>query len=233
MPSVDEIAGQITGANVPVLFVDTCILLDVIRSTSRCLPNYARQALELLKLISSTPPSCLLVISSIVPAEWNENAPEVTAEIIRHLAEMDEQSSHFHDACESLDLSAGFGRAGYSGLGLAEKLRDLSHRILGHAICLTADDESRSRAVARVIGRIPPSKKNGQVKDCAIIEEYLAVCRHLNLSGFGRRRIFCTSNTNDYCEAGKGLHSKLASDFVACDLSFTTNLPWAIHELTH
>ena len=233
MPSVDEIAGQITGANVPVLFVDTCILLDIIRSTNRCLPNYARQALELLKLISSTPAPCLLVISSIVPTEWDENAAEVTVEVTRHLAKMEEQSSHFHDACEALDVPVGFGRASYARLGLAGKLRDLSHKILSNALCLGVDDESRSRAVARVIGRIPPSKKNGEVKDCAIIEEYLAVCRHLNLSDFGKRRIFCTSNTSDYCEAGKGLHSTLASDFVSCGLSFTTNLPWAVHELTH
>ena len=50
MPSIDEVAEQITAAAVPVLLLDTCILLDIIRSTHRCLQNYAARALELLRL---------------------------------------------------------------------------------------------------------------------------------------------------------------------------------------
>jgi hypothetical protein len=90
MPSVDEVAGRITATGVPALFLDTCILLDIIRSTHRCLPDYAAQASELLKLASA-----------------------------------------------------------------------------------------------------------------------------------------------DYCEIGGRLHPALDSEFIACDLTFTTNLPWAVHEITH
>jgi len=67
MPSIDDVGEQILVAAVPVLFLDTCILLDIIRSTHRCLPNCAARALELLELISTSPPKCLAVISSVVP----------------------------------------------------------------------------------------------------------------------------------------------------------------------
>jgi hypothetical protein len=233
MPNIDEAVGQIETAAVPVLFVDTCILLDIIRSTDRCLPNYTDRALELLKLTSTSPPKCLVVISSIVPIEWNANANEVTTQVNRHLAKMEEQSSHFHDACEAFGISAGFGRAGYTRLSLAEYLRDLSQQLLGNALCLDPNDECMARAVGRVISDLPPSRKNGEVKDCAIIEELLAVCRRLHSAGFAQKRAFCTSNTADYCEVGKGLHPMLATEFASCDLSFTTNLPWAVHEITH
>ena len=126
-----------------------------------------------------------------------------------------------------------FGRAGYAHWGLVEKLRDLSQRILDGAIQLGADQESRAKAVERVISNRPPSRKRGEVKDCAIIEECLATCRKSQAAGFAGKRVFCTSNTRDYCETGGRLHPALESEFIACDLTFTTNLPWAVHEITH
>jgi hypothetical protein len=232
MPNIDEIAAQITAADVPVLFLDTCVLLDIIRSTDRCDPNDARHASELLKLISKPIPQCLLVISSHVCDEWDANAPRVTEEVISHLAKMEKQSSHFHDACEALDVRVGFGRASYTRLGLAEKLRDLSHMLLSEAIYIHDDDDITSRVFARLKSGIPPSKKNGQWMDCFIIEGCLAVCRRLHASGFARKCVFCTSNTNDYCDSGKQLHSKLADEFSSCTLLFTRTLPWALNKIT-
>jgi hypothetical protein len=233
MASIDEVANQIATAGVPALFLDTCILLDIIRSTYRCLPDYAARASELLRLNSSAPPSCLVVVSSIVPHEWNANAQTVTGEIVRHFEKMEEHSSHFHDACQALGITVPFGRASYSRAGLAEGLRDLSSRILDGAIHLDADNESRARAVERVLRKTPPSQKGGEVKDSTIVEEYLAVCRRLQAVGFARKRVFCTSNATDYCEAGGRLHPVLDSEFIACSLTFTANLPWAVYEITH
>ena len=233
MPSIDEVAGQITAAGAPVLFLDTCILLDIIRSTNRCLSNYTTNASELLRLASKAPPACLVVVSSIVCDEWSANAKGVTNEIVRHYSKMEEQSSHFHTACQDLGIALPFGRAGYAQVGLAERLRDLSSQVLNTALRLDVDNEIWAKAVARVVNNLPPSRKGGEVKDCAIIEEYLAVCGRLQAAGFTGKRVFCTSNTEDYCEAGGKPHSTLAVEFAANALTFTTNLPWAIHEITH
>ena len=146
---------------------------------------------------------------------------------------MEEHSAHFHDACQALGIAAPFGRSSYAQLGLAEALRDLSNEILDLALCLDADDGSRSRAVTRVVRKIPPSQRSGEVKDSAIIEEYLAVCRQLQAAGFARKRVFCTSNTSDYCEAGSQLRASLEAEFYASGLIFTANLPWAVHEIAH
>ena len=50
-----------------------------------------------------------------------------------------------------------------------------------------------------------------------------------------RKRVFCTSNTKDYCEAGVGPNSipYLRLEFDGCVLTFTANLPWAVDEITH
>jgi hypothetical protein len=100
------------------------------------------------------------------------------------------------------------------------------------AVHLGADDKTRSRAVERVIDKRAPSRNSGEVKDSAIIEECLKVCQELQEAGLACKRVFCTSNTNDYC-SGKVFHSDLVGEFAASSLVFTANLPWAVHEITH
>jgi hypothetical protein len=120
----------------------------------------------------------------------------------------------------------------YAQLGVAGRLRDLSRQLLDKAVCLDADAGCRLRAFERVVDKRPPSEKSGEVKDSAIIEEYPGVCQRLQAAGFARERVFCTSNTSDYCAASAQPHPDLKAEFDACGLTFTTNLPWAVHEIT-
>lgn len=69
MPSIDEAVKALIATDRPILFLDTCILLDIIRSTHRCLAKYAEHATELAALASADPPGCSMVVSSIVPQE--------------------------------------------------------------------------------------------------------------------------------------------------------------------
>jgi hypothetical protein len=230
MASIDDAVNALLAADRPVLVLDTCMLLDIIRSTHRCLSNYTERGLELSRLASSTPPGCTIVVSSIVPQEWSDNAQAVVEETARHLRKMEEQSSHFHDACQALGIAVASPRTQYGQSRLAEALQDLSQSLIDGAVRLDADADSHVRAVARVVNRTPPALRR-EVKDSAIIEEYLAVCRGLQAAGFARKQIFCTSNTEDYCTAGGRLHVNLAAEFAAFTLTFTTSLPWALHEM--
>jgi hypothetical protein len=170
-------------------------------------------------------------VSSVVPAEWHANAVGVTDEVKRHLTKIQDQSTHFHNACQSLGFSPGFGRAAYHSPGLAEKLRDLSQQILNISIPLDADSESRVRAFNRIMTSTPPAKKGAEVKDCTILEEYLELCRVARAAGFAKKLVFCTSNTRDYCLPGGAPHHNLAADYGAVGLVFTTNLTHATHEI--
>src|SRR5262249_1393290 len=86
MPSIAAVEAQLRAANRPVLFPDTCILLDIIRATLRCLgTHYVRSAVELRGLLGAAPPECALVVASVVPTEWNNNAANTRDEVRRHL----------------------------------------------------------------------------------------------------------------------------------------------------
>ncbi len=232
MPSIALVASQLIVSDLPVIFLDTCILLDVIRAIKRRYANCVAKASELHTAVTAAPAQCSLVVSHLVRHEWAVNEPGLLMEAGRHLAEIEDQSGHFHDACAVLGIAPGFARANYAGHKMAEKLRDLSQQLLNSGIEVEADNECSGRAINRVIHNIPPSTKGGEVKDCTILEEYLAVCRTLEVAGFAKKRVFCTSNTSDCCEP-RGLHAELAQDFAAVGLRFTTNLPWGFHDVTH
>ncbi len=231
MPSIAATEAQLRADNRPVLFLDTCILLDVIRATYRCLGGYVQRAAELHGLLTSAPPQGVLVVAAMVPTEWADNAQNVRDEVRSHLAKIQDQARHFHDACAALGMGLTFGRPLYPGVGLAERLYDLSQQLLNLALRLDSDAGCMTRGVGRVIAKIAPSKQGGEVKDCVIVEECLELTRQLRANGFARKCVFCTSNRDDYGGPGGGLHPALATDFAAASLNFTSNLPWAVHEL--
>jgi hypothetical protein len=233
MPSLTDAALQLQAAGLPILFLDTCSIVDVIRGPIR--PDHLRgcvaAAVELLLLASSAPTRCSLVVGSFVPGEWLSYALPTADDLRKHLGRLDEQASAFHDACNSLSITLAFGRPTYAGAGLIDHLHGLSKHLLDASLRLDPHNDTNLRAFARAASNTPPSRKGGEIKDCTIAEEYLEVCRLLHGARFACKLIFCTSNTNDYCDAGGVLHPGLAADFAAVGLNFVTNLPWAVHQL--
>jgi len=230
MPSITAVADQLVAADLPALFSDTCILLDVIRSIERCDADCIAKASGLLDAATVAPIRCQLIVSNIVRYEWGAHDVALTAKAARHLLKLEELSKHFHDACSVFGITPSFARANYSGYGIADQLHDLARRIVDRSLIVESDDECSGRAVQRVMHNVPPSEKGGGVKDCTILEEYLATCRQARAGGFQKRLVYCTSNTNDYCDGG-ALHAVLRPDFVAVGLQFTTNLGWGYYEL--
>lgn len=231
MPGVAEVTDQLIAAALPVIFLDTCILLDVIRAVKRRSPNHVDHAIKLLNAATTVPTSCVVVVSHLVHLEWVKNQQSVLDEAKKHLSEIQEQSDHFHDACDNFGIARSFARASYTGSGLADRLHDLSKRILDSTTIIDSDKECNQLALERVYHYRPPSKQGREIKDCVIIEECLAVCRGLQADGFSRNLVFCTSNTTDYCERPHQPHPDLAADFLAVGLRFTASLPHGFHDL--
>jgi len=232
MPSIPVVADHIIAENLPAIFVDTCILLDVIRSIKRKSKDCAAHAMALHSAATTAPKQCIIVVSHLVRHEWDVHDQELLNEASRHLIDLEDYSGHFHDACGILGIGPGFSRANYAAHELAVKLHGLSRQLLDCAIVIDPDNECSGRAINRVIYNVPPSKKGGEAKDCTILEEYLAVARRLNDAGFQKRRVFCTSNTNDYCDP-VGLHASLAAEFAPINVRFTSNLGWGFYDVTH
>lgn len=232
MPTISAVCAQLVADGVPVLFADTCSLLDPIRAPFRIkkLGGSVRGAVDLSHLLISIPPAARLVTASFVAGEWRAHATPIADELRKHLAGLNAYAAEFHDTCALLGIVPEFARPSFDSVGLEDRLLDLSRQLLGQALPLEEQDNTNMRAFARAIKCVPPSKKGGEVKDCTIVEECLELCTQLRAAGFDRKLAFCTSNTDDYCEGGR-LHSRLAVDFAAVKLGFVTSLPWAVREL--
>jgi hypothetical protein len=233
MPSIADAVAQILTSGIPVLFADTCSLLDVIRAPLRPvdLPGCVEAAQDLVRL--TTPPvQCTLVVASFVPGEWLAHADSQVETVRIHVAGVDEESKRLHEFHGFLGIIPSFPAVEYGSLSLADGLADLSRRLLDGALHLDPDSNCVLRAYTRATNYMPPSLKGGEVKDSTIMEECLEVSRRLQAAGFSPKRIFCTSNKSDYCAKGSSrLHPALTADFLATGLTFATSLPWAINEI--
>jgi len=232
MPSLADAAVQVISTGAPVLFLDTCSLLDVIRAPARGLTDCVEVASELLAMAVGPPVQFSLVVGSFVPGEWHDHERKVLELLTKHLQGMQEQAAHFHDLCAHFGLTLPFGLPQYLASGLAARLHDTSRRLLQAALVLDRHPDTVARAFDRVaLTKRRPCRKGNQLEDCTIFEEYLQVCRHLRAGGFAGRAVFCTSNTEDYCAPGFTPHPEIAADCAAVGLSFTSTLPWALSEL--
>lgn len=86
MPTIAAAQAQLHAVDRPVLFLDTCVIIDIIRATMRCKgTTFVRSAVELRTMLTSAPPSCALVIASVVPTEWDNNAPKTVTRFVHTL----------------------------------------------------------------------------------------------------------------------------------------------------
>ena len=233
MPRIDEAVARIQAADIPVLFADTCILLDVIR-TPAGRPNCggaSRLHRNCWNCATVPPVRCTVVVASFVHGEWLVHARPEADSLREHLGRIDDEADRLHGFCGLMGITPPFSRPEYRRLSLAEGLHYLSRRLLDVALQLDPDHDCIFRAYGRASQYTPPSLKGGEVKDSTIIEECLEVSRRLGAAGFPRKRVFVTSNRRDYCEAGSHLHPLLSADFTAAGLGFATSLPWAVSEI--
>ena len=232
MPPFENVASLAVKMDVPVLFLDTCVLLDIVRLAidRRFQRGEAEAAKKLWEVAAGANPSCLLVVASLISKEWEDNVEKERKNGIEHIAKIDHQLNCFHEACLGLGVDVGQPKVRYADLGLVENLVELSKQLLDTAVRLDRDEGCRSRASDRAIERIPPALLKSELKDCIIIEEYLAVCRELKPLGHRKRRVFCTSNKADYCLDSE-LYPRLAADFADVGLEFSMKLALAVHKV--
>jgi hypothetical protein len=91
MASIADAVAQLAAADLPVLFADTCILVDVIRAPLRPaeLVGCVEAASELLDLVIAAPVRCSLVVASFVPGEWLEHAAREADNLRVFLSQID------------------------------------------------------------------------------------------------------------------------------------------------
>lgn len=222
MPTIPDTVVKIQAHPAPFIFLDTCVLLDIIRAPNRGAALTVGAAIELLKGATKDPPTVYLVIGCPTPTEWQEHVDEAVADCITAIncVEAVAQSWNFlgMPGIPALPMNA---------LLLLDRLRELSQDLLDAAILLDKDGDALSRAVERVIKSTLPAKKGGKgAKDSIILEHAICVTDALRKAGFAGTCVFVSSNTRDFAKSGTtALHPILQPDFdPPTNLQYAANL---------
>jgi len=226
VPTIPVTVATIQAHPAPVLFLDTCALLDVIRAPNRNAALAVEAATELLAATQRTPPTVYLVVGCPTPKEWSEHVDDAVVD------------------CEAAIACVGavaqtwsfLGLAGIPGLPLhalllSNRLKDLSQDLLDAAQLLDKEADALSRAIDRVIDSKLPARKGGKgAKDAVILEHALSLTNALRNAGFAQTCLFVSSNTHDFAVSGTTkLHPSLQPDFnPPTDLQYAVSLTQAV-----
>jgi len=226
--TIHEAIEDILAIPAPLLLIDTCSLLDIIRQPFRdYIPlETITAAIRLAKRSNSEPKDLRIVILSIVENEIEDHISSVSNELAKFINQIDDTITRLNNAFSIIGPFRPIPLYKNQHLCLHDELVKISNSLLHEAMIIREDDSCRLRGLDRLCSNTPPSKKGSQAKDCVIIEHYYELCRRLRDYGFNQPCVFTSSNTNDYLENGVLKHP-LESEFKSLDLIYTKNFAWA------
>lgn len=214
---------RLTAGGAPVLMLDTCALLDVVRDVTRkeAKGHLVRAAVSILDAAEQG--RLELLIADQVRTELNANLQgvqeEASAKLTKFLKQVEEVS----------DIAAVYGAVGsVAAAHLSDhvvRARAILDRLLPRAMSVSPGPEVAQRAFHRVSHAVLPSRPGKEsMKDCHIIETYLETAAQLRQAGFSGHMVFGSSNTDDYHDKGTNrLHQSLAAEFAAFNLEYGSN----------
>jgi len=217
MTEINVIAKDLSANPRPLLLIDTCSLLDIVRAPQRNLTATV-EAGKRLKSITHEK-KVMIFVQDIVSKEWEDNVIS---------AKKDGQKGI--DAFRATwEIASGFEtEANLSGEApsldtLIDNLVNLSKDLLDLAVKLGRDKDGMSWAIDRVAEKRKPSTK-GAVKDSYILGHAIQLCRLLS-SAYPKSRVFISSNTDDFAEPrSTRFHREIAEEAKNVGLQYAVSL---------
>lgn len=218
-----------------VLFLDTCLLLDVVRAPVReNIGSHDVHAILTLNARRNASMSSLqFAVTQQVKDEYAEHVGAIEAETARSLEKTVQQTNKMLASIAAFDTGTGLpNQMTIPSQAVAKAVRTVADGILNSCLVVPHNITDSHAALGRVQQARPPATRAKQsVKDCLIIE---GVLRHVALertSGRAQRIVFASSNTADYHQGHGSLHPALRAEFDACDLGFAPSWSAARYEI--
>ena len=225
-----EMASLAIASSTPILCLDTCALLDLMRDPTRkgrFTSDHATAAISLLTHAAAS--GLMIILTKQALAELDQHMDMVQSECEKAIDQFDDTLRR------ALKLFAVHGAVPpgtlpkLATLEFPNKARSLVKRYRQTANVVNEGQDVVSRAWNRVaMARAPAAPGKQEMKDCVIVENYLEITRQLRARGSAQTVVFLSSNSEDYTTAsGAKLHPDLASDFAGVGLDFAVNFSMA------
>jgi len=237
--SSTELSEVIISAPAPVLFLDTCIILDIIRSPFRdkistnnneISTNEISASLELIRKTEANNRSVWLVTNEIVYTEWKENIETVKNELTEEIKKAELKRQKMVNAANIIfDIKHNFGQP-IQTLNLSEHLGNLSKSLLDKCEKIAIDDSHYVEAMKRINKCDAPAQRGkNSAKDCQIFAAFLDIGKQLRNKNFHQNICFITTNYQDYGKPNAP-KSPLDQELVSINAKYLHQLAWGIIE---
>lgn len=227
--SSQEVA-YLVGLGLPVLCLDTCTVLDVLRDITResTTRSDVTAGMGLLDIAEAGKGLTVLMAQQVL-REISDNVANVEEEARAAVARFIAQVERIHD------VAGAFGAQGELQVGQlsghVDRARPVLDRWTQVARVVPDNDGVASRAFRRVNEpRTPARRGKESMKDCVIVEAYIEAAGQLRAAGLIAPIVFASSNTKEYFATGsRQLKDDIAEDFGMVDVQYAANWRSAKH----
>jgi hypothetical protein len=223
-------AKAIAAAGRPVLLIDTCSILDIMRDPTReTLRPHERQAgLDLL--VAAENRTLSGVVAHQVTLEFAEHDQSVQDEADRALKKLRGQIDRVNQLSAILGAPAPLNLTHLDDQ--VARTRKIVGRWLKQLIPYKPDSTVLEKAIARMNGNVAPARRSkDSTKDCIVFETYLKCAEVLRTEGLTAPIVFLSSNTTEYLTDSKVLRVEIANDFAPLKIDYALNMAFAKHQL--
>ena len=184
----DDLAARVARADVPVLLVDTCSILDIVRAPVRDrMRTHDIDAVHVLigRAVAARP-TVSFVITEQVVREFHANIDALETETRGALNKAAHGFAAILNRMQALSPGDRIpGPVDLSSLGFPHIGRHLAEQVVQASSVLTDHPDDLEKAYRRVTLVEPPATKARQsIKDCRITEGCLRLASTLRTSGF-------------------------------------------------
>lgn len=225
MIAIAQAVADLVASPRPVLFLDTCTLLDIIRAPLRNLTREVQVGVEIRSMAVAG--TLQLVVQDIVRREWYDNLLSARRDGesgVRAFASTWQIASDLGQPSPSLPvLPPG---------NLIDELEQLSYDLLTAAVELDRDFDAMCWAIDQVAAKRKPSSAKGTVKDCHIVGHALRLSNQLETAAYPNSRLLVSSNRSDFAAPNATVfHQDIAPAATAAGLRYAVSLEAAIADL--
>ncbi len=221
---------RLVGQGSPVLCVDTCTVLDVVRDITRetVTTSDVNAGLTLLSMAEAGS-DLIVLMAEQVTLEIASNIASVEQEAQAALQKFLAQAQRIHD------VATAFGAQGNLQVHHLNRHVSRAKPVLDRwkqvAQVVPHNDGVASRAFRRVNEpRTPARRGKESMKDCVIVEAYIEAASQLRAAGLTAPIVFASSNTKDYfAPNSRHLQNDIAGDLAAVSMEYAPNFGAAKH----
>jgi len=220
----------ISTLGVPVLCIDTCSILDIMRDPTRegAKPHERQAAIDLVTHAETGLLVCLM--AEQVSTEFTDHDQPVQEEATLKVKKLRLQIEQVNK------IAAIYGSPSTVSFDHLDdhvvRARAVVERWLNQLDLVTPSSAAPGRAFARMNAGIAPAKRGKESsKDCLIYETYLEVARELRAAGLTTPIVFLSSNTNDYLEERRIVKPEISTEFTPLAITYSPNMAAAKNEL--